>query len=126
MLERLLEQLTDEMGLPTPPENEAKMRTLPIGGLAISIRQLETGVYFFAKISAPPATKKEELLTELMKANFLGQGTGGACIGLSEDESSLTLSHALPYEMNYKTFKEALEDFANFLDYWKKETAKFA
>ncbi len=60
----------------------------------------------------------------LMKANFLGQGTGGGALGLKEDESSLTLSLSLPYEMNYKVFKDSLEEFANFIDYWKKELAR--
>ena len=56
-----------------------------------------------------------------MKANFLGQGTGGAVIGMDPEENLLTLSLLLPYDMNYKMFREALEDFANFLDYWKTE-----
>ena len=56
-----------------------------------------------------------------MKANFLGQGTGDATIGLDENENFLTLSLVLPYDMNYKMFKDALEDFVNYLDYWKEE-----
>jgi hypothetical protein len=32
---------------------------------------------------------------------------------------------SLPYEMNYKAFKESLEDFANFVEFWKKETVRF-
>ena len=59
-----------------------------------------------------------------MKANFLGQGTGGATIGLKEDESFLTLSLSLPYEMNYRAFKDAVEEFVNYLEYWKSEAAR--
>jgi hypothetical protein len=33
----------------------------------------------------------------------------------------LTLSHVIPYDMNYKSFKELIEDFANYLDYWRGE-----
>ena len=57
----------------------------------------------------------------LMKANLLGQGTGGATLAMDENENFLTLSLVLPYDMNYKTFKDALEDFANYLDFWKAE-----
>jgi hypothetical protein len=27
----------------------------------------------------------------------------------------------MPYDINYKTFKEAVEDFANFLELWRNE-----
>jgi len=56
-----------------------------------------------------------------MKANFLGQGTGGAVIGLDAEEKFLTLSLALPYDMNYRSFKGAVEDFANYVDYWRED-----
>jgi len=126
MLDRLLEQLHQEMDLgPIPSLDEKKMRTIVLGSLSFSVKELDPGVYFFGNVAPPPQVKKEEFFTWIMKMNFLGQGTGGAAIGLAEDESSLTLSHALPYDMNYKAFKEALEDFANFLEYWKKEVARF-
>ena len=60
-----------------------------------------------------------------MKANFLGQGTGGARIGVDPDDKFLTLSHGFPYEMNYQLFKESIEDFVNYVVYWREEIAKF-
>jgi hypothetical protein len=78
-----------------------------------------------AKITLCPNTKKEDLFIYLMRANLLGQGAGGARIGLDPDEKFLTLSSGLPYEMNYQTFKETIEDFANYLIYWRDEVAKF-
>ena len=126
MLDRLLEQLYQELNLGlVPPEDEKKSRAVKIGELSFSVKELDPGIFFFGTIAPPAPAKKEEFFTWIMKANFLGQGTGGAAIGLEEDESVLTLSQALPYDMNYKAFKEALEDFANFLQYWKKEVARF-
>ncbi len=87
----------------------------------IKVLKLESGAYLYAKIGQCPLVKREELFILLMKANFLGQGTGGAVIGLDESENFLTLSFHLPYDMNYKIFRDALEDFTNFLDYWKDE-----
>jgi hypothetical protein len=125
MLDRYLEQFVTEFQLaPLPPANEQKQRELKIGDLAVGIKEIDQGIYLVAKIAPVPQAKREELYIHLMKANFLGQGTGGSTIGLLEDESFLTLSLALPYEMNYNTFKETIEDFVNFVDFWKKEVAR--
>ena len=59
-----------------------------------------------------------------MKANLLGQGTGGAAIGIDPSEKFFTLSEVLEFEVNYKTFHEKLEDFLNYIDYWKEEVPK--
>jgi len=60
-----------------------------------------------------------------MHANLLGQGTGGAALGWEEDENLLTLSLAIPYEINYTEFKQNVEEFANFTAYWKEELKQF-
>ncbi len=127
MLEKYLGQLIADFRLdPLTPTGERGLFSLRLNNIEISLKYLDPGVYFYSKITQLlPQYKKEDVLTLLMKANFLGQGTGGGTIGVTEDESSLTLSLGLPYDMNYKEFKEALEDFVNFLDYWKvKLTSK--
>ncbi len=126
MLKNLLEQLNQELGLgELPPADELKFHHFKMNSFDISMKDLDPGFYFSSNIGPLPKNKKEEFLMLLMKANFLGQGTGGATLGLKEDESFLTLSLSLPYEMNYIAFKESLEDFANFVEYWKKETVRF-
>lgn len=91
--------------------------------LSIAVKFLEPGVYLHATIASCPQNKREELFTLLMKANYLCQGTFGGALGLSRDEKSLTLSLTFPYEMNYRTFKATVEDFANIIDYWRTEVA---
>jgi hypothetical protein len=126
ILKTLLEQLYQELGLGViPPVDELKFHHFKISSFDISMKDLDPGFYFSSNIGPLPKKKKEDFLMLLMKANFLGQGTGGATLGLKEDESFLTLSLSLPYEMNYKAFKDSLEDFANFVEYWKKETVRF-
>ena len=78
-----------------------------------------------ANISPCPYEEREDLFIYLMRANLLGQGTGGSRIGLDEEEKNLTLSLGLPYDMNYHAFKEAFEDFVNHLIYWRDTVAKF-
>jgi len=65
--------------------------------------------------------KKEEAFIYLMKANLLGQGTGNQVLGLDPEEKTLTLSCIIPYDMDYREFKERIEDFVNYLDYWRLE-----
>ena len=56
-----------------------------------------------------------------MRGNFLGQGTGGGVLAMDDNEKFLTLTLTMPYDINYKNFKETLEDFVNFADYWRQE-----
>ena len=125
ILKNLLDQLCQELRLENVPVDEHLIHHLKINSYQISMKDLDPGCYLFSNLGSLPEKKKEDFLMLLMKANFLGQGTGGAAFGLKEDESFLTLSLSLPYEMNYKAFKDSLEDFVNFIDYWKKEIVRF-
>jgi len=93
---------------------------LPLGeALQLEIKPLDLGVFFYSPISPCPEVKQEDLFIHLMKANLFGQGTLGSVLGLKEEENLLTLSSVFPYDMEYRAFKEALEDFANVVEYWK-------
>lgn len=126
LVEQHLKRLLEELELsPLGARDETKALHLDLSPeMRISMRELEAGCFFFAKIGPVPKQKREELFILLMKANFLGQGTGGSTIGLDGEEKFLTLSLAIPYDMNYKAFKESVEDFANFVDYWRKELVR--
>ncbi len=89
--------------------------------LSIGVKNLEPGVFLSSPICPLPKMKREELLIHLMKANLFGQGTLGAVIGFKENESLLTLSLAMPYDMEYRLFREAFEDFANIVEFWRDE-----
>ena len=123
MLEQHLRRLVEDLELDEIPiKNPAGVYPLKLtANLEISIRENDPGVSFYTSVGSLPTTKREELFIHLMKGNFLGQGTGGGSLAIDENEKSLTLSLVLPYDMNFKTFKEALEDFVNFVDYWKEE-----
>ncbi|MFI5334537.1 MAG: type III secretion system chaperone [Chlamydiales bacterium] len=128
LVEQHLARLAEELELPTPLHKE-KSGAFRLGlgrGMTITLKVLEEGFHLFTEIAPLPAQKREELLILLMRANFLGQGTGGSAIGLDKDEKFLTLSFAIPYEVDYKAFKEMVEDFTNFAHYWRTEVSKHA
>ncbi len=123
MLEQHLKKLTEELGLdPLPPKDEQEFFHLIVNpSLNVTLKELEPGVSLSARIGPCPKEKREDLFILLARANFLGQGTGGSSISLDHEEKFLTLSLYLPYDMNYIAFKETVEDFVNYVDYWKEE-----
>jgi Tir chaperone family protein CesT len=127
MLKQYLDQLMADLELSPPlPKDELGHFLLRLNeDLTIQIKELDPGVFFCSQIAPCPLKQREELFTLLMQANFLGQGTGGGVLSLDGEEKFLTLSLALPYDMNYKAFKDGIGDFANYVDYWKDEVKRF-
>jgi hypothetical protein len=125
-LKEMLEQLTGEIGVAMPKQDADKFYLLKINPtLSLRLFDLKPGFSLFSQIVECPLKKKEDLFIHLMRANFLGQGTGGGRLGLDQNEKLLTLSHGFPYEMNYKSFKESVEDFVNYVVYWRDFVAQF-
>jgi len=123
MLEEYYAQLCEELQLPVPffdPKTPVIKLALDVK-LILELRKLETGMYLHTRLPEIPENDKELFLEHIMSANLLGQGTGEGVLGLEQDEKFLTLSAAFPYEMDYRTFKEKLEDFANIAAYWNTE-----
>jgi len=112
-----LTELSDELQVELKSENGRFF--LPVGSMDIEIKPLNPGIYFYSPISPCPKVKKEELFIQLMKANLFNQGTMGATIALNDN--LLTLSRGMPYDMDYRVFKGALEDFGNIVEYWQTE-----
>ena len=123
LLAQLIQKLSEELEFEEAPHpEEGSVYHVPVHAeLTVRIQELDPGISFWARIGPCPLDRREELFILLMKANLLGQGTGNSTIGLDENENFLTLSSILPYDMNYKAFKDALEDFTNYREYWKNE-----
>lgn len=112
--------------MPVPNRNKEKVFVFPISDtISAKCVDLEPGCAFSADICQCPKARKEDLFIWLMRANLLGQGTGGCRIGLDKDEKVLTLSLGIPYEIDYRVFRERFEDFVNFVLYWREEIGKF-
>ena len=92
-------------------------------GLAVNMTDTQNGFLLKANIAPYPKAQGELFATQTMLGNLFGQGTRGAVLGLSLDGNTLTLSQAIEYSVDYKEFKEILEDFINTVDFWREEAA---
>lgn len=127
-LERLLEILVEQLDLgPVPQKDKQGIHQLKIlPDLEVGISELKPGLFLSSLISPiPKEGGKEALYIYLMKANLIRQGTGGGAIGIDPTEKYLTFSLSLSFEVNYNIFKESLEDFVNYVSYWRDEIPRF-
>lgn len=126
MLEEFLKRLCDELSLAHPVKlKEKNTFSFLFGKEMIKVLDLDPGLSLHASIISSLKKRREELFIQLMRANLLGQATGNCRIGIDVDEKTLTLSLGLPYELNYQAFRHNVEDFINYLIYWREEIAKF-
>lgn len=127
IIEQHLAKLAEDLELsPLAPKGKDQRFHLTLApGMELEVEELDPGVAFWGQIVSCPLQRREDLFMLLMRANFLGQGTGGGAIALDAQGKFLTLSLSLPYDMNYHAFKVAIEDFTNYIDYWREEIAAF-
>ena len=122
MLEEHLLRLAQALDLPVPRKNKLSGFEFQLSDdLVLTFTEKDPGFFIFSVVGPPPTQKKEEAFIYFMKANLLGQGTGGQVLGLDAEEKFLTLSRLIQYDMNYQHFKDLVEDFANYVLYWREE-----
>ncbi len=121
-LNELAEALELEPAQPTDKEPLTRWKITPSHELFFGVLDQEFSLS--CTIGEPPPRNREDFYLLLMRANFLGQGTGNNIIGIDKEEKHLTLSSKIPYEVDGKRFKEIVEDFVNFVDYWREELAR--
>jgi hypothetical protein len=125
MLEHIFHDLEKHLGLQAIKDENSPLGPycLPINeSLSVWVKELNPGAMLKTVIRPLSLDlDKETLFSYLMKANYIGQGTGGGIIALDPEEKTLTLSLIMPYEVNYRIFRDRLEEFINYLEFWKSE-----
>jgi hypothetical protein len=121
MLEAHLKQLSTQFSFPVNFEKneEGYYQLMLDSSTAISIKELPKGFTCKSTVSALPQGEQEDLLALLMRANYLGQGTKGGILALNETAQTITFFSSLMHEYNFSEFKEKIEEFVNYLNYWK-------
>lgn len=90
--------------------------------LFILIKALNPGVFFSSKIiELPKEGNNESLYLYLMRANFLGKGTGNSTISIDATEQHLMLAQTSHFELHPKYFYNMLEEFVNYTQFWVEE-----
>jgi hypothetical protein len=123
MLEHLITEFTEKLDLPLNLEktNDGYYSVLLNPETELFFRDLNPGFTCRSPIGLLPKEGPiEDLYILLMKANFLGQGTKGAAIAIDENVKNILFTFSISEQLNYRLFKEHVEDFVNYLNYWKK------
>lgn len=120
MLEKYMEQFEEEMEQSL--KGPAGTYLIPLDdGINIVISKVPNGFSLFSEVIECPKENEEEIYYQSLMANLFGQGTNGSILGLNDRGNLLTLSRVVDYNVEYKDFKEILEDFINSVDFWKDE-----
>ena len=95
--------------------------SLDVDGTNVVLTDAQPGLELSATIGDVPAEQTERLFIKLLRANFLGQTTRGACLGIDGEGRHFILSLAIPTVRSYRQFHDAVEDFINVVSFWKQE-----
>lgn len=125
MIERMMSQLSKDLELPRELEPKSTgVYILPLEeDLQIHIDGKDGILQLSATLAECPRQNQEHFFGKMLNANLFGQGTYGSTLGLDEDGKFITLQRTVDYPVEYKEFKDIIEDFINALDLWREEVA---
>jgi hypothetical protein len=124
MLETLIPKLIKDLDLKNTDLKTASpgIYSIPLDeNLSVTASEIASGIQFKCALAPMPQAREEIFTTHAMTGNLFGQGTRGSIIGLTLDGKTLTLTRVIDYNIDYKEFKELLEDFINTVDFWRSE-----
>lgn len=122
MIDFLMKQLCQELEIDPPlkPESAGKY-IIPFENYSVNITALPMeGVILNTNLGPFPANREEDFLEAMLSANLFGEFTRGGVLGLS-DESMMTLNQVVEKRLDYREFRNLVEDFLNTADYWYEE-----
>lgn len=99
-----------------------------IDGMPVSLLEVaETGeLLTWADVGELPSEGRERFCMELMKAMFMGEGTGGATFSIARDSGRLCLHRVDALAaLDFDSFRTKFERFVNILEEWRTMLADF-
>jgi hypothetical protein len=123
MLEKLLPRFLQELKVERNLSSGVPgAYILPLGDVHINMTEIPPSGFIMKCSLAPyPKVNEGDFSSNAMLANLFGQGTRGAILGLTPEGNTLTLTRIIDYQVDYKEFKEILEDFISAVDFWRDE-----
>jgi len=90
--------------------------------LTLTIKEQQVGMIVTSPLCTLDQEDLEEVYALLLEGNLFGQATGTyGVFGLTKNEKDLVLNFDLDMELNYSQFREKIEDFLNYVEYWQKK-----
>jgi hypothetical protein len=123
MLEKYMTQFEKELELDKPliRPNPGSYHIPLDDALSITISSSPSGFHLYSEVTEVPQGNDEIVYTKTLNANLFGQGTRGSVLGLNDRGNMLTISQVVDYNIEYKDFKDIIDDFINTIDFWKDE-----
>ncbi len=114
------QQEADSTQIPLEISEIESTYTLEVEGIEITISDSSPSLLLSSTIPLQSYTSNtEELFTDLLRGNFMGQATRNATLGLNEDGSNIVVSHLTFGIKSYRAFRNSIEDFINTACFWK-------
>jgi len=126
MIDNFIRDLSKDLDLDQELQLINNSYTIPLEeDLSFNITPIESGFMLTATLAPLPTDNKDRFFEHILHGNLFGQGTRGAVLGLNDEGTLLTLSKIVDYNVDYKGFRETIEDFINIIDFWREEARLF-
>jgi len=125
MIERFMGQLSKDLELPRELSPKSSgIYVLPLEeNLHITLNGNDGMIQLSTTLAETPRENQEHFFEKMLNGNLFGQGTYGSTLGLDEEGTHLILQRTIDYNVDYKGFRDILEDFINTIDLWREEVA---
>lgn len=122
MLEKYIQQFEKDLELEEPLKKSSGSYVIALNeGITILISEIPGGFTLSSNFLEFPKKNVNDIYIQTLTANLFGKGTKGSVIGLNDQGNMLTISQTVDYNVEYKEFKEMIEDFITAIDYWKEQ-----
>jgi len=125
--EELIQQLGGRLGVELTVDAEHACR-IGVDDMFVTIQSVEEAgvVSLYADVGEAPPQGLEELLSAMMNANYLFQGTSGATLSRNPEDGHFVICRydSLAY-LDIDGFTTRLEQFVNVLETWRKLLADY-
>lgn len=122
MLHDFMAKLQKDLDLKEPlggPDDSTY--ALALEDTIIAIMDKSPGFALSCNLGPLPSQEIEDFFTNMLRGNLFGQTIRYAALGLDETGNNVLLQYHFPQKTTYKDLHNAVEDFINVIDFWKRQ-----